>query len=180
MEQEQERVTAEYDALTKELAACKEEYDSFERKDIQYHENMKAQKANLKKLRAKEKENTASVEAKTKSVAEMEEALARLEKKEAAEAALAAMLDRFKEEINGLKAKKKEIEVGVREGGDAQTTLAPLQERFSMQDASLQEKRTELEILGKKRANCEKVCAELATLLANQTRLVRVSGEREA
>ena len=77
MEQEQERVTAEYDALTKELAACKEEYDSFERKDIQYHENMKAQKANLKKLRAKEKENTASVEAKTKSVAEMEEALAR-------------------------------------------------------------------------------------------------------
>ena len=102
------------------------------------------------------------------------------EKKEAAEAALAAMLDRFKEEINGLKAKKKEIEVGVREGGDAQTTLAPLQERFSMQDASLQEKRTELEILGKKRANCEKVCAELATLLANQTRLVRVGGEREA
>ena len=104
----------------------------------------------------------------------------KVEKKEAAEAALAAMLDRFKEEINGLKAKKKEIEVGVREGGDAQTTLAPLQERFSMQDASLQEKRTELEILGKKRANCEKVCAELATLLANQTRLVRVGGEREA
>ena len=121
-------------------------------------------------------------------VAEMEEALARLEKeveeaaekKEAAEAALAAMLDRFKEEINGLKAKKKEIEVGVREGGDAQTTLAPLQERFSMQDASLQEKRTELEILGKKRANCEKVCAELATLLANQTRLVCMGGGREA
>ena len=34
-------------------------------------------------------------------------------KKEAAEEALKAMLNRFKEEINGLKAKKKEIEVGM-------------------------------------------------------------------
>ena len=119
MEEEQAKVTAEYDALTKELAACKEEYDSYERKDIQYHENMKAQKSNLKKLRSKERENRESAEAKTKSVETMEQTLTQLEKdvvtlqekKEAAEAALKAMLNRFKEEINGLKAKKKEIEV---------------------------------------------------------------------
>lgn len=43
-----------------------------------------------------------------------------------------------------------------------------------MQDSSVQEKRTELEILAKKRANCEKVCAELASLLESQSRLVSI------
>lgn len=52
--------------------------------------------------------------------------------------------------------------------------LAPLQERFSVQDSSVQEKRTELEILVKKRANCEKTCSELASLLESQSRLVGV------
>ena len=57
--------------------------------------------------------------------------------------------------------------------------MAPLQERYSVQDSSLQEKRTELEILAKKRAKCEKACSELATLLENQSRLVRVGRECE-
>lgn len=48
-----------------------------------------------------------------------------------------------------------------------------------MQDSSVQEKRTELEILVKKRANCEKVCAELESLLESQSRLVNVDGRRD-
>lgn len=119
MEVEYKRVSQEYDAINKELQACKEEYDSYERKDIQYRENMKAQKANLKRLKGKLNTNESSKTEKTESIETMKKNLERLEKdvvtamekKEELEEELTKVLARFKEEINQLKERRSEIDV---------------------------------------------------------------------
>ena len=77
MEEQRKKVNEEYEAINKELQHCKDEYDAYERKDIQYHENMKAQKANLKRLRGKCKTNEEEKETKEKSVVTMEANLKR-------------------------------------------------------------------------------------------------------
>ena len=121
MEQEYKRVCEEYDLICKELQKCKEEYDSFERKDIQFRENRKAQKANLQRLKGKLSTNESSKKEKEESIATMESNLERLErevvtaraKKEELEEELTRVLSRFKEEINQLKAKRSEIDVWI-------------------------------------------------------------------
>lgn len=119
MEEQRKKVNEEYEAINKELQHCKDEYDAYERKDIQYHENMKAQKANLKRLRGKCKTNEEEKETKEKSVVTMEANLTRLErdvvvvmeKKEKLEEELSQVLTKYKEEINRLKERRTEIEV---------------------------------------------------------------------
>ena len=80
---------------------------------------MKAQKANLKRLRGKCKTNEEEKETKEKSVVTMEANLTRLErdvvvvmeKKEKLEEELSQVLTKYKEEINRLKERRTEIEV---------------------------------------------------------------------
>lgn len=115
------QATEECNRLAKELQACKDEYDAYERKDIQYHENMKAQKSSHKKLRSKRDSNQKEIEEKTRMNAQMENSLKEYdeeiekakETKEEIEQQLNAVLAKFKEEINRLKEKRAEIEVWI-------------------------------------------------------------------
>lgn len=119
MEAHQKQVTEEFNCLSRELQECKDAYDSYERKDIQYHETLKANKANLKKLRSKLEENSKQITQHQDSEHELSARLERLEKevvemqrkKEQAEEELAELLTKFKAEINQLKEQRSEIEV---------------------------------------------------------------------
>lgn len=113
------RVTKECEDLTKQLQACKAEYDEYESKDIQYHENMSAQKARQKKLKAKREKNEKDVNQKQETNKRLEDSLedyatniekAKEEKVEI-EKQLNSILQKFREEIDRLKEKKAEIEV---------------------------------------------------------------------
>ena len=114
--------TKECEELTKQLQACKDEYDMYEQKDIQYHENMKAQKASLKKLRSRREKNVKDIEEKGKLNKQMEDSLTQYDEeiekakkeKEACEKQLNNLLSKYKEEIDRLKEKRAEIEVFIR------------------------------------------------------------------
>lgn len=91
----------------------------YEQKDIQYHENMKAQKASLKKLRSRREKNVKDIEEKGKLNKQMEDSLTQYDEeiekakkeKEACEKQLNNLLSKYKEEIDRLKEKRAEIEV---------------------------------------------------------------------
>lgn len=110
---------AAQESIEGELRRCKNAYDAFERKDIQYHENLKAQKTAVKRLRARLAETAAKKTKKEGEVAELAGTLTRLEKevgvaleeKEGKERELAGMLERFQSEIDQLKEKRRELEV---------------------------------------------------------------------
>lgn len=112
---------AAQEAIEGELRRCKSAYDAFERKDIQYHENLKAQKTAVKRLRARLAETAEKKAKKEGEVAELAGKLARLEtevgvsleEKEGKERELAGMLERFQSEIDQLNEKKRELEVGI-------------------------------------------------------------------
>ena len=101
------------------MARCRSEYESFERKDIQYHENLKAQKSNLRRRRDQRKKNETTIESKKGELAELEASLTTMqkqieeaqEKREKVEESLQTLLLSHKREIDEIKEKRRNVEV---------------------------------------------------------------------
>lgn len=167
------QLTEECSKLSKELQSCKEEYDSYERKDIQYHENMKAQKSSHKKLRNKRDSNEKEIEEKKSanermenSLIEYDEAIQKAkEEKEEKERQLSAILEKYKEEIDRLKARRVDIE----------TILTPLQSRYSTELNALEELKTEYEMLNHSYLQASKEVTDLTAWMTEHTAKVWMS-----
>ena len=96
------------------MARCRAEYEAFEQKDIQYHENLKAQKANLRRMRDRRKRNVETVETKSAELEKLEASLTEMQgnvetaqaRREALEEELQKLLQAHKKELDALKEKR--------------------------------------------------------------------------
>ena len=79
LEAAQRTCRGESGKLGEELARCRAEYEAFEQKDIQYHENLKAQKANLRRMRDQRKRNVETVETKSAELERLEASLTEMQ-----------------------------------------------------------------------------------------------------
>ena len=153
LEAAQRTCRGESGKLGEELARCRAEYEAFEQKDIQYHENLKAQKANLRRMRDQRKRNVETVETKSAELERLEASLTEMQgnvetaqaRREALEEELQKLLQAHKKELDALKEKRSEVEVETVEPSEGQTSMRPLQERVAKANAAKREKKTELD-----------------------------------
>lgn len=153
LEAAQRTCRGESGKLGEELARCRAEYEAFEQKDIQYHENLKAQKANLRRMRDQRKRNVETVETKSAELERLEASLTEMQgnvetaqaRREALEEELQKLLQAHKKELDALKEKRSEVEVETVEPSEGQTSMRPLQESVTKANAAQREKKTELD-----------------------------------
>ena len=164
--------SAEHDALNAELKRAQDEFAAFERKDIAFREQIKHQKASVKKLEAtiKREEKKAS---ELQGVAqERESALpelrAAVEGRRAEQQAHEAKLDEVQASLKGETAQLRE------QLEREQTALAPVRQELADAQAELTATDTEIELVESAVTSAQQQLADV------RARLVAVDREQEA
>eukprot|EP00804_Cyclotella_cryptica_P003038 CCRYP_006040-RB/>CCRYP_006040-RB protein AED:0.02 eAED:0.02 QI:226/1/1/1/1/0.66/3/2068/736 len=162
---------AEYDEIYDELTTTKEGYTKFERQDIQMKENIKFEKANVKKLEEKVVAETKKGDDAEVALAEAQESISSLEER-IEECAVAkeeedAKLETIFEETKSITEQlRKELEVKTQQ-------LAPLLQERSVFQNSLDTAQMEVNLLedsvSRAKEQLDKAERELASLDGRQT-----------
>ncbi|KAK8807305.1 hypothetical protein WA158_004064 [Blastocystis sp. Blastoise] len=112
------KVEKDYEEITVNMQKTKEQYNTFERMDIEYHEELKGYKNTIKQLTNKITSSTSTIESNTKSISDYETSLPQLQKtlqfaqeqKDIEEEKLEKLMTQLKEITKDLRQKKEAIQ----------------------------------------------------------------------
>jgi structural maintenance of chromosome 4 len=170
------KITADHDAIRKELDKTKKEFTAFERKDIKMREDIKSNKAAKKKLEAAKKKETEKEVASRACAAELEALLPKLqgtvakkaETRATQEAALEELLEKVKGETNVI---REDLE-------EKTSAIAPVKQAMTEVEASIGTTETEIALVKESATSAQRELAHCEAELARITE--DAAGKREA